>query len=47
MWFNGNDQFGYILKNIGTKLIFLKTTVLNWILTWNVGTNKVIKPSFY
>jgi len=34
-----NDQFRYILKNIGTKLIFLKTIVLNWILTPNIKTN--------
>jgi len=27
--FNGKDQFVYVLKNIGTKLIFLKTTILN------------------
>jgi len=38
--------FGYILKNIGTKLIFLKTKVLNWILTPNIGTNKVIKCNY-
>ena len=42
MRFNGNDQFKYFLKNIEIKLTFLKTTILNWILILNVGTNKII-----
>jgi len=33
------------LKNFGTKMIFLKT-ILNWILTQNVGTKKIIISYF-
>ena len=42
-----NDKFGYFLKNKGTKIMFLKATILNSILTLNVEINKIIIPYLY
>ena len=47
MRLNGKDHFGYILENIKTKLFFLKTTILNWILILNVGTKNIIKSKCF